>query len=119
MVRHGYEKNPVGAHYGVGNWLVQRFSAVVMALYTILAAPYLLWRAPASHAQWKALFAGGFFRLATLLAIVALLWHAWIGMRDIFIDYLHGFALRLGAQAVVAVVLVFYLIWSVSILWGR
>ena len=119
MVRHGYEKNPVGAHYGVGNWLVQRLSAVAMALYTILAVPYVLWRSPASHEQWKALFAGGFFRLATLTAIVALLWHAWIGMRDILIDYLHGFALRLGAQFAVAVVLVFYLIWAVSILWGR
>lgn len=119
MVKHGYEKNPVGAHHGVGDWLVQRFSAVVMALYTIFAVPYLVWRSPASYEQWKALFTGGFFRLATQLAIVALLWHAWIGMRDILIDYLHGFALRLGAQVVVAVVLVFYLIWSVSILWGR
>jgi succinate dehydrogenase / fumarate reductase membrane anchor subunit len=119
MVRHGYEKNPVGAHYGVGNWLVQRFSAVVMALYTLLAVPYLLWRSPASYDQWKALFSAGFFRLATLTAIVALLWHAWIGMRDVLIDYLHGFALRLAAQVVVAVVLVFYLVWSFSILWGR
>jgi len=118
-VKHGYEKDPVGAHFGTGNFLVQRFSAVVMALYTIVAVAYLLWRSPASYGQWRALFAGGFFRLATLTAIVALLWHAWIGMRDILIDYLHGFALRLGAQAVVAVVLVFYLAWSVSVLWGR
>jgi len=119
MVKHAYEKNPVGAHFGTGNFLVQRFSAVVMALYTIFAVPYILWRSPASYADWKALFAGGFFRLATLTALVAIAWHAWIGMRDVIIDYLHGYALRLGAQVVVAVVLVFYLLWSFSILWGR
>ena len=118
-MRHGYAKEPVGAHYGVGNWLVQRVSAVAMALYTVLAVPYVLWRAPDSYSAWKALFAGGFFRLATMLALAALLWHAWIGMGDILIDYVHPFGLRLATQAAVAIVLAFYLIWSVSILWGR
>lgn len=112
-------KNPVGAHYGTGNWLVQRFSALVMAVYLVIALPYVVLRAPASYAGWKALFAGGFFRLATMLFLVALVWHAWIGMRDILIDYVHHYALRLASQAAVAIVLVFYVIWSASILWGR
>ena len=99
MVRHGYAKEPVGAHYGTGNWLVQRFTAVVMAAYTVLALPYVLWRSPASYIEWKALFAGGFFRLATMLFLVALIWHAWIGMRDILIDYVHHYALRVATQA--------------------
>jgi succinate dehydrogenase / fumarate reductase membrane anchor subunit len=118
MVRHGYAKNPVGAHYGTGNWLVQRFSALVMAVYTVIAVPYVLWRSPASYAEWKALFSGGFFRLATMLALAALIWHAWIGMRDILIDYAHHYALRLATQAAVAIVLAFYLIWAFSIFWG-
>jgi succinate dehydrogenase / fumarate reductase membrane anchor subunit len=119
MVKHGYTKNPVGAHYGTGNWLVQRFSALVMAVYIVIAVPYVCVRAPGSYASWKALFAGGFFRLATMLFLVALIWHAWIGMRDILIDYVHGYALRVATQAAVAIVLVFYVIWSASILWGR
>lgn len=119
MVKHGFTKNPVGAHYGTGNWLVQRFSALVMAVYIVIAVPYVCVRAPGSYAGWKALFAGGFFRLATMLFLVALIWHAWIGMRDILIDYVHGYALRLATQAGVAIVLVFYVIWSASILWGR
>ncbi len=118
MKRH-YTKEPVGAHYGLGGWLIQRFSAVVMAIYTVLAVPYLLWSRADNYAAWKALFAGPFFRLATLLFLVALLYHAWVGMRDILIDYLHGAGLRLAASVVVAVVLIFYLLWSVSILWGR
>lgn len=114
-----YTKEPVGAHYGVGGWLGQRFTALVMAVYTVLALPYLLWSRPDSYAAWKALFAGGFFRLATLACIVALLYHAWIGMRDILIDYLHPYGVRLAASAAVAVVLVFYLLWAASILWAR
>jgi succinate dehydrogenase / fumarate reductase membrane anchor subunit len=119
MVRHGYVKNPVGAHYGTGNWLVQRISALVMAVYIVIAVPYVVLHAPGSYADWKALFSGGFFRLATMLFLVALIWHAWIGMRDILIDYVHHYALRLATQAAVAIVLVFYVIWSASILWGR
>jgi len=113
-----YTKNPVGAHYDLGNWLLQRTTALVMAVYTLLAGGYVLVRAPASYADWKALFGAGFFRLATMLFLVALLYHAWIGMRDILIDYLHGTGLRFAAQFVVAVVLVFYLIWAAAILWG-
>ena len=119
MVSGPYTKEPVGAHYGVGNWLVQRFTALVMAVYTVLAGVYVCWSAPASYAEWKALFASGFFRLATMLFLASLVWHAWIGMRDILVDYLHPYGLRLFAQAAVAVVLAFYLIWSISILWGR
>ena len=119
MVKRHYTKEPVGAHYGVGNWLVQRFTAVVMAAYSVLALFYVCWSAPASYADWRALFAAGFFRLATMLFLASLVWHAWIGMRDILIDYLHAYGLRLIAQAAVAIVLVFYLIWSASILWGR
>jgi succinate dehydrogenase / fumarate reductase membrane anchor subunit len=118
MVRQAYTKEPVGAHYGIGNWLVQRFTAVVMAVYTVLAISYLCWKTPASYADWHALLTGGFFRLATMLFLAALIWHAWIGMRDILIDYVHPFGLRILTQGAVAIVLVFYVIWSVSILWG-
>lgn len=119
MVRHGYVKEPVGAHYGTGNWLVQRFSALVMAVYFVIAVPFVLWRGPASYTEWKALFAGGFFRLATMLFLVSLIWHAWIGMRDVLIDYVHHYALRVATQAACGIVLAFYVIWAASILWGR
>lgn len=117
--RHGYSKEPVGAHYGVGGWLVQRVTALVMAVYTVIAVPYVALHAPARYAEWKALFAGGFFRIATMFFLAALLYHAWIGMRDILIDYVHPYGWRLASSAAVAIVLALYLVWSVSILWGR
>ncbi len=114
-----YTKNPVGAHYGTGSFLLQRFTAVIMAVYTLGLVIGLLGGAPASYSEWKALFGGPFMRLATMVFFAALLYHAWIGMRDIFMDYVKPMGLRLGLQFAVVVALLFYLAWAASILWSR
>jgi succinate dehydrogenase / fumarate reductase membrane anchor subunit len=114
-----YSKIPVGAHYGLGAWLMQRLTAVVMAGYTVLMLALVLWCPPASYADWKAMFSGSFVRLATMLFFLALLYHAWVGVRDIIMDYVKPTGLRLALQTLAGTALVFYLVWSVSILWGR
>jgi succinate dehydrogenase / fumarate reductase membrane anchor subunit len=114
-----YSKNPVGAHYGLGAWLMQRLTAAVMAAYTVYLLVLLLVCPPASYADWKGLFSGSFVRLATMLFFLALLYHAWVGVRDIIMDYVKPTGVRLALQAIVGTALVFYLVWSVSILWGR
>jgi succinate dehydrogenase / fumarate reductase, membrane anchor subunit len=114
-----YTKTPVGAHYGLGAWLMQRLTAVVMVAYTVFMVAYVVWCAPQGYADWKAMFSGHFIRLFTMFFIVSLLYHAWVGVRDIVMDYMKATAVRLTAQSIVGAALVFYLIWSVSILWGR
>ena len=114
-----YTKNPVGAHYGLRDWLLQRLTALVMALYTLGLIVCLAWHAPASYADWKALFAGTVVRLSTMIFIAALLYHAWVGMRDILMDYVKATGMRLALEAGVGLVLFAYLVWSASILWGR
>ena len=113
-----YSKVPVGAHYGVGDWLLQRLTAVVMALYTMVVFIGVMLVPPRSYADWQALFSPALFRVATMLFVAALLYHAWVGMRDILMDYLRATGIRLASQAAVGLVLFFYLIWSASILWG-
>ena len=113
-----YMKNPVGAHYGLRDWLLQRLTAVVMAAYTVVLFGCLLIRPPASQADLRAMFMGGFFRVATMLFIAALLYHAWVGLRDILMDYVKAVGLRLALQLGVGLVLLGYLFWGVSILWG-
>jgi len=113
-----YTKNPVGAHYGLGNWLLQRLTAVVMAVYTIGFLACILWHVPANQADWKAIFGGGVGRLATIIFFVALLYHAWVGMRDILMDYVKATWLSLALQMAVALSLIAYLVWAASILWG-
>lgn len=111
-------KNPVGAHYGLLDWLLQRLTAVAMAAYTLVLGALVLWCPPASHADWKALFSGAFIRPLTMLFLLAALYHAWVGVRDIFMDYVRATGLRLALQAAAGFALVFYALWAVSILWG-
>jgi succinate dehydrogenase / fumarate reductase membrane anchor subunit len=57
-------------------------------------------------------------RLGTLFFFAALLYHAWVGMRDIVMDYVKPVGVRLALETAIGGALIFYLIWSVSILWG-
>ena len=115
----GYRKNPVGAHYGLGDWLLQRLTAVVMAAYTLLALGCIVIGPPATYAQWQAMFAKTPFRVVTMLFFLALLYHAWVGMRDIIMDYVRAAGMRLALESAVALLLLFYLVWAASLLWGR
>ena len=108
----------VGAHYGLRGWLVQRVSAVVMALYTLLFVIILLVAPPRHYGAWKALFANQAMKLATFLFLVSLLMHAWVGMRDILMDYIKPTGWRLALEAVVIAALVAYAGWSLQILWS-
>jgi succinate dehydrogenase / fumarate reductase membrane anchor subunit len=111
-------RQAVGAHYGLKDWLVQRVTAVLMALYTLLVLAIALWNGGIDHALWKSLFGSGAFRLASFLFMVALLYHAWIGVRDIYMDYVKPVGLRLALEVATVAVLVAYLGWTIQLLWG-
>lgn len=107
----------VGAHYGLRDWLAQRVTAVIMALYTVIMAGVFLNKAPFTYGAWKALFAQGWMRVATLLFAVSLAWHAWVGMRDILMDYVKPDGLRLALRIGVLLLLAAYVGWTIQILW--
>ena len=111
-------RQAVGAHYGLMDWLIQRLTAVVMAVYTLLVLGVALWNGGIDHALWTRLFAHGGFRLASFLFMVALLYHAWIGVRDILMDYVKPVGVRLLLETVSVVVLVAYVGWTIRLLWG-
>jgi succinate dehydrogenase / fumarate reductase membrane anchor subunit len=108
----------VGAHYGWKDWLVQRATAVVMALYTLLLLGIALYQGGIDHASWISLFSSPAFRIATLLFGLALLWHAWIGMRDIWMDYAKPVGLRMTLEVLTVIVLIGYAAWLIEVLWG-
>ncbi|WP_374564310.1 succinate dehydrogenase, hydrophobic membrane anchor protein [Nitrosomonas sp.] len=107
-----------GAHYGLKDWLAQRITAVLMTVYLIVMACVLCVAAPQDYAAWKILFGQHWLRIATLVFFICLFWHAWVGMRNILMDYVHPVAIRLTAQIAVITALLFYLVWAVDILWG-
>ena len=110
-------RQAVGAHYGLKDWLVQRVTAVVMALYTLLVLAILLVHGGLDHGTWLSLFANSAFRLATFVFMVSLLYHAWIGMRNIWMDYISPVWARLSLQTITVLWLVACAVWSVQILW--
>ena len=108
----------VGAHYGWRDWFVQRITAIVMALYTLLILGLLLWYGGLEFASWKATFGNEAFRSATFVFMVALFWHSWVGVRNILMDYVKPIALRLVLQVLVIAALVGYTGWTIQLLWG-
>jgi succinate dehydrogenase / fumarate reductase membrane anchor subunit len=109
----------VGAHYGLRGWLVQRISAIVIVVYTALAVIALAASRPIDYAAWKALFSIGWMRLATMLFFVSLLLHAWVGMRDILMDYIKPTGLRLALEVLVILLLAVCAGWAIDILWRK
>jgi len=107
----------VGAHYGLASWLAQRVTAVVMALYSVILLVVFLRGAPLSCGVWKDLFAQGWMRVGTLLFAVSLAWHAWVGVRDILMDYARPDSLRFALQVITILVIAAYLGWTAQILW--
>ena len=107
----------VGAHYGMGSWLAQRVTAVMMALYSLIIGFVLIEEGPFDYPEWQELFANGWMRVATLLFAAGLAWHAWVGMRDIWMDYVKQDGLRLALQVLTVLLLACYLGWAVQVLW--
>ncbi len=108
----------VGAHYGLRDWLVQRVSAVVMVVYSVGLVGYLLLQDHLGYDVWTGLFSSLAMRTFSLLFLLALFYHAWIGIRDIVMDYVKPASVRLVIHVLVILALVLYTIWSVQILWG-
>jgi succinate dehydrogenase / fumarate reductase membrane anchor subunit len=107
-----------GAHYGLRDWLIQRVTAVVMAIYTVIIVGYLLLQPQLNYENWSALFANQLMRTFTLLFLLSVFYHAWIGVRDIVMDYVKPASMRLVIHVLVILALVIYMIWSVEIVWG-
>jgi succinate dehydrogenase / fumarate reductase membrane anchor subunit len=111
------ERIVTGAHYGLRDWLAQRITAAIMAVYTVILLVVLIGGVPLNYAVWKDLFAQGWMRVATLLFAASLAWHAWVGMRDILMDYVKPTGVRLALEVAVLLTLAGAVGWTIQILW--
>jgi len=113
----------VGAHYGTLDFLVQRMTAIIMAVYTLVLLVGLLFAPAWDFAHWRALFTFHVFalpvgQLLATLAFFALAWHAWIGVRDIWMDYVRAAGLRLALQVLTLLWLAASVVFFAHILWS-
>ena len=107
----------VGAHYGLMDWLAQRITGIIMAAYTVIIFAATLAGATGSREAWHAFMANGFIRFITFLFIVSLCYHAWVGVRDIWMDYVKPAAIRVTLHVLTLLALVGYAGWAVQIIW--
>ena len=118
-VNYGTRRTVVGAHYGLRDWLVQRITGGLMALFTVIILFELLFTSgPIGYDKWAGLFAAQWMKVLTFSVIVALAWHAWIGVRDVLMDYVTSLVwLRLLLQIFSVVWLIGCAGWAIQVLW--
>ncbi|WP_426196605.1 succinate dehydrogenase, hydrophobic membrane anchor protein [Massilia sp. DWR3-1-1] len=114
----GPKRLVVGAHYGLRDWLAQRVTAVIMVLYTATLLIAFLTGQNFTYEGWAGLFARQWFKLFSLVTLAGLFFHAWVGVRDIWMDYVKAVGLRLTLQIISIVWLVVCAAWAVQILWS-
>jgi succinate dehydrogenase / fumarate reductase membrane anchor subunit len=114
----GPKRLVVGAHYGVKDWLAQRVTAIVMAVYTVVLLVSFLTAHDFSYEGWAALFARQWFKLFSLVTLFGLFYHAWVGIRDIWMDYIKPVGVRLTLQLLTVLWLIACAAWTVQILWS-
>ncbi len=117
-VNYGSKRIVVGAHYGLRDWLSQRITAVLMALFTLVVLAQVLFSSgPIGYDKWAGIFAAQWMKVLTFVVIVSLLYHVWVGMRDVWMDYVKPVGVRLGLQVFTIAWLVGCAGWSVQVLW--
>jgi len=113
----GSKRLVVGAHYGLRDWLSQRVTALVMALFTVALVVQVLLPGPMGYEKWASIFSAQWMKLLTFVTILALLVHVWVGVRDILMDYVKPVVVRLLLQVATIMWLVGCAGWAIQALW--
>jgi succinate dehydrogenase / fumarate reductase membrane anchor subunit len=104
---------PLGsAQRGLGEWLWQRLTAIYLVFFILYVFIRLLIAPIATHDAWRAWLTGGGMRIALMLGLISALWHAWIGLRSVCMDYLHPGGLKFIVQILIGAGLLALLFWS-------
>ncbi len=122
MANVGSKRLVVGAHYGLKDWIAQRATAVIMAVYSLILLIGVLFSNPLDYVAWVKLFTWTVFglpvgKLMAFVAILSLLYHAWIGMRDLWMDYIKPTGVRLTLEVLTILWLVGSAAYAAQILW--
>lgn len=110
---------------GLYDWMIQRVSAVAMAAYTIFLAGFIVLTPELDYDTWKGLYSTLWMRVFSLITLLSIAAHAWIGLWAVLTDYLttrlmgsKATVLRVLLQMVLGLVTVTYVVWGIEILWG-
>jgi succinate dehydrogenase / fumarate reductase membrane anchor subunit len=116
-ISFGSKRLVVGAHYGLRDWLAQRATSIVMALFTVAVIVQVLLPGPLDYYRWSAIFSRQWMKVLTFVVVLSLLYHAWVGMRDIWMDYIKPVSLRLTLDIATIAWLVGCAGWAIQVIW--
>lgn len=102
---------------GLRAWLVQRITAVYMLLFIVFFLAHFVVDPPHSYPAWHGWMTGPSVGIATAVFFAALLAHAWVGLRDVILDYIHAMVFRVGLLVLLGFGLTALGVWVVRILW--
>ncbi|MEY2656709.1 MAG: succinate dehydrogenase, hydrophobic membrane anchor protein [Betaproteobacteria bacterium] len=117
-VNYGSKRIVTGAHYGLRDWLAQRITGALMVLFTAAILVQVLFsRGEIGYDLWAGIFAAQWMKALTFAIVVALAYHVWVGVRDIWMDYVKPVGLRLVLQIFTIVWLLACSGWAIQVLW--
>jgi len=101
---------------GLRAWVLQRISALYLGLFVLYLLAHLLWDRPGDFEHWRDWVADPAVGIALMLFFVALLVHAWVGVRDLLMDYVRATAARVGLLTLLGIGLVACGLWALEVL---
>lgn len=112
------KRTVTGSHSGTGWWLAQRISALVMLLAGLVLLTGFWHAMPFDYPTWRSAFQSIYVKLMLWLLVANLCLHAWIGLRDVLMDYAKPLMLRLLLNVLVLFTLSASVAWLTVILWS-
>lgn len=103
---------------GLYDWVIQRVSAVVIALYVIIMLGYLMTTSDLTYDQWVGFMGSPGMKILNVVALLGIIAHAWVGLWTISTDYIKPFVIRCAFQVGTGLLALVYLVWAVNIFWG-
>ena len=103
---------------GLKDWAVQRVSPVIIALYAFFMLAYVGLHPHLDYLTWRELFTPLWMKVFSLLTLVALMLHAYVGLWIVSTDYIHPISLRFSVQILIRLSLFVLLVWGVQVLWS-
>lgn len=102
---------------GLRDWLIQRFSAIILAIYFLVIVIFLLTHSPINFITLKSLFTHLWMQVFSLIMLLCLIFHAWVGIWTVITDYIKPIVLRIFIQMIIILSLFIYFFWGIEVLW--
>ena len=101
---------------GLQSWALQRLSAVFLIAFCLYVVLDLSLHPLTGYMQWRSWLGQPLNSILVMLAAIMVLIHAWVGIRDVVMDYVYHLGLRLVVLSFLGLGLLACAVWLARIL---